>query len=176
MAYLKLDKSLPLGPPLLAPLDNPDQETSIFRLAPWPFQKTFVTPKERLEEFIVHFVSASKLEVGVLSTDLVVFEPRNLLNLCRSASIPVEDPWDFNIQAVGQKSSVELLANALEDWIDFAFVPRPSVLAIYADHDEYTTFYSRDSVALESFASMLKVDGYKDVPDYVRGPASDGWR
>ena len=42
----------------------------------------------------------------------------------------------------------------------------PSKLAIYADHDEYTTFYGRDRAALEALTSALKEAGYEHVPDY----------
>jgi hypothetical protein len=161
---------------LLSPIADLDLETSRFRSDPWPFQQTFKTPLKELEDFVGQFISSSKTEDGTLSTDLVVFEPRNMLELLQSASVPVDDQWRFTIRAVGEKSSSELLIAALGDWIDFAFVPRPANLAIYADHDEYTTFYGHDRDALDSLTSSLKEAGYEQVPDYVRGPASDGWR
>jgi hypothetical protein len=107
---------------------------------------------------------------------LVVFEPKNLLQLLANNSLSVQDQYHFTIQAAGQQSVVDLLQAALGDWGDFVFVPSPEVLAIYADHDEYTTFYTRDDSALRNVASGLEESGFEVVLDYTRGSSGDKWR
>jgi hypothetical protein len=65
---------------------------------------------------------------------------------------------------------------ALGDWVDFVFVPSPEVVAIYADHDEYTTFYTRDDATLKNLASGLEKSGFEAVRDYTRRSSGDKWR
>jgi hypothetical protein len=64
----------------------------------------------------------------------------------------------------------------LGDLVDFVFVPSPEVIAIYADHDEYTTLYTRDDSTLRSVSSNLETARFEAVPDYTRGSASNNWR
>ena len=161
---------------MLSTAHDLDLETLRFRSEPWPLQQTFVTPLRELEDFVQRFISVSGTKDGLLSTDLVVFEPTSLLELLSYASVPVDNRWRFIIGAVGQKSSSELLVAALSDWIDFAFIPRPANIAIYADHDENTTFYGHDKAALTDLTSSLKGAGYELVPNYIRGPASTRWQ
>ncbi|HWY57306.1 MAG TPA: hypothetical protein VNZ03_22770 [Terriglobales bacterium] len=69
-----------------------------------------------------------------------------------------------------------MLQAALGDWVDFVFVPSPEVFVIYADHDEYTTFYSQDGATLKNVASGLEESGLEAVLDYTRGSSGDKWR
>jgi hypothetical protein len=69
-----------------------------------------------------------------------------------------------------------LLQAALGDWVDFVSVPSPEVLARYADHDEYTTFYSRDDATLKNVVSGLQKSGFEAVLDYTKGSSGDKWR
>src|SRR5215470_5386555 len=144
-------------------------EIQRFRTNPWPFQQTFKTPLKALNKFVSTFLSPFLFAEGVLSTDEVVFEPKNLLNLLANNSVSVEDQYHLTIRAVGQHAIADLLEATLADWIDFVFVPSPEALAIYADHDEYTTFYAPDSVALKNVASGLAQAGFEAVLDYKRG-------
>jgi hypothetical protein len=64
----------------------------------------------------------------------------------------------------------------LGDWVDFVFVPTPEVVAIYADHDEYTTFYTRDNTTLKNLASGLEKSGFEAVRDYTRRSSGDKCR
>ena len=105
-----------------------------------------------------------------------MFEPKNLLRLLSKNSLSVEDQYHLTIQAEGQRAVADLLQAALGDWADFVFVPSPEVLAIYADHDEYTTFYTRDDATLKNVASGLEKSGFEVVLDYTRGSFGDKWR
>ena len=70
--------------------------------------------------------------------------------------------------ATGPRHIAELLQAALLDWIDFLFVSSPEVVAIYADHDEYTTFYGREDAIVKELATALKGSGFEPVVDFTR--------
>ena len=155
--------------------ERPD-EIQRFRAEPWPFQKTFKTPLKDLNRFVSTFVAPLSLTRGTLSTDQVVFEPKELLHLLANNSLSVEDYYHLTIQAAGQQEIGDLLQAALGDWVDFVFVPLPEVLAIYADHDEYSTFYTHDDATMKNVALSLETAGFENVLSYTRGYSGDRWR
>jgi hypothetical protein len=161
---------------MLTLLSERPEEIQRFRADPWPFQQTFKTPLKDLNRFVSTFLAPFSLEKGALTTDEVVFEPKDLLRLLASNSVPVKDCYRLTIRAEGEREIADLLRAALGDWVDFVFVPSPEVVAIYADHDEYTTFYTRDAATLMSVASNLKTAGFEAVPNYTRGCSGDKWR
>ena len=61
-----------------------------------------------------------------------------------------------------------LLEAALSDWINFLFVPAPEQFVMYADHDEYTTFYTGAKSSLDRIAGDLSAKGFARVSDYER--------
>lgn len=61
-----------------------------------------------------------------------------------------------------------MLEAALGDWVDFVFVPVPKPFVIYADHDEYTTFYANTKSNLNRVAQALIAAGFEKVLDYER--------
>jgi hypothetical protein len=147
-----------------------------FHAKPWPFQQTFKTPLKDLNRFVTTFLAPFSLEKGAMSTDEVVFEPKHLLQLLANNSLSVQNQYHLTIQAEGQQAVADLLQAALGDSVDFVFVPSLEVLAIYADHDEYTTFYTRDDATVKNVASGLEKSGFELVLDYTRGSSVDGWR
>jgi hypothetical protein len=157
-------------------LSEQPKEIRQFRVNPWPFQQTFRTPLKDLHRFVTAFLAPFSLEKGTISTDEVVFEPKDLLNLLANDSLSVQDQYHLTIQAEGQQALADLLQAALGDWIDFVFVSAPEVVAIYADHDEYTTFYTRDDATLKNLASGLEKSGFGAVRDYTRRSSGDKWR
>jgi hypothetical protein len=161
---------------MLTLLAERPEEIRRFRAKPWPFQQTFKTPLKDLNRFVTTFLAPFSLQRGAMSTDQVVFEPKDLLHLLANNSLSVEDQYHLTIQAEGQQAVADLLQAALGDWVDFIFVPSPEVLAIYADHDEYTTFYTRDNARLKNMASGLEKSGFEAVLDYTRGSSGDNWR
>ena len=62
------------------------------------------------------------------------------------------------------------------DWVDFVFVASPAIFAIYADHGEYTKFYTLDEETLKNLATDLTRSGFEAVLDYARGSSGDKWR
>ena len=158
---------------MLTLLSGRPEEIRQFRVKPWPFQQTFKTPLKDLNKFVTTFLAPFSLVKGAISTDEVVFEPKDLLQLLANNSLSVQDQYHLTIQAEGQQAVADLLQAALGDWVDFVFVPSPEVIAIYADHDEYTTFYTRDDVTLKNVASGLEKSGFEVVLDYTRGASGD---
>jgi hypothetical protein len=161
---------------MLAVLSERTEEIQRFRDAPWLFQQTFTTPLKDLKRFVSTFLAPFSLEKGALITDQVVFEPRNLLRLLETKSLSVDNYYDLKIQATGQLEIANLLQAALGDCVDFVFVPSPEVIAIYTDHDEYTTFYAQDNATLKTVISRLETAGFAAVANYTRGSSGDRWR
>jgi len=83
-------------------------------------------------------------------------------------SIPPKCERGLCLTAAGRKEVEELLRVVLGEWIDFLFVPDPQVFAIYADHDEFTTFYAHNRTNLERITSALSNGGFKAKPEYQR--------
>jgi hypothetical protein len=109
-----------------------------FRADPWPHQVTLVTPRKSMNEFLSALLSACPVDAGLASTDQVVFEPDNLLELVKARGLALENYWTFCAEATSTEDVVTLLGARLNDWIDFVFVPAPASCAIYADHDNTT--------------------------------------
>jgi hypothetical protein len=147
-----------------------------FRAAPWQFQQTFCTPLKDLKRFVSVFLAPFSVKEGVISTDEVVFEPRNVLKLLAKQSIAVDNCYRFTIEATSSSDVALLLETVLSDWIDFIFLPKPKSFAIYADHDEFTTFYTPKRGALSRLKSGLEEAGFEAVPDYTRGSSGSKWR
>jgi hypothetical protein len=160
---------------MIATLSEPPGEIERFRANPWEFQRTFRTPLKDLKNFVATALSQFTLEAGALTTYEIVFEPDTLLELMTSNSIHVENRWKFILRAGGQQSIAEMLEATLACWIDFAFVPTPEFFAIYADHDEYTTFYARNDSTLRNLGSRLELAGFEPVNGYER-PCGDCWK
>jgi len=145
-----------------------DGEITRFRANPWLDQRTFKTPLKDLKRFVATLLGPFPLETGLLATDQVVFEPEHVLELLQANAIPVEDPWEFHFVAEGRQSIAELLEAVLSDWIDFLFVPIPTSFVIYADHDEYVTFYAANEKQLTALTSHLEQAGFEAVAGYDR--------
>ena len=98
--------------PLLTLLSERPQEIERFRSKLWPFQQTFKTPLKDLNRFVSTFLAPFSFESGALSTDEVVFEPKQLLHLLANNSLSVEDQYHLTIQAVGPQAIADLLQAA----------------------------------------------------------------
>jgi len=68
-----------------------------------------------------------------------------------------------------------LLEAALGDAVDFAFVPATGALAIYADHDGYTTLYTSEQSSLGELTLELVSGGFETVNNYTR-PSGNNWK
>jgi len=140
-----------------------------FLKAPWPFQQTFQTPLQDLKRFVGTIVSANKsLREGCVIIEQVVFTPRHLNELLAKYSLPHSSGRIWSLTSIGCEETSELLEATFGDWIDFLFVPAPKQFVIYADHDEYATFYANTKSNLNSVTEPLSQQGFKNVANYTR--------
>jgi hypothetical protein len=140
-----------------------------FCRTPWRFQQTFHTPLQNLRPFVATIVSSQeKFQAGCVTLDHTVFEPKNLNALLARHSLPTGFGRDWSIEANGPQEVADLLEAALGDWLDFTFVPTPKPVVLYADHDEYTTFYANTKSNLNSVVEALATRGFQKVPNYER--------
>ena len=139
-----------------------------FRQNPWKFQQTFETPLQDLNNFVEAILSAGqKITGGCLTIDLWVFEPSNLINLLRRHSIAPQYKHGLTVAATGTEEVAALLQACLGDWLDFIFVPVPDELVIYADHDEFTTFFANEQASLTRVVDAMASRGYR-LENYER--------
>jgi hypothetical protein len=103
-----------------------------------------------------------------MTIDQVIFEPKNLINLLAMHSLPPQYGRDVAITADGKREAEGLLEAVLGDWVDFVFIPVPKPFVIYADHDEYITFYANTKSNLNRVAQLLTTAGFDSVRDYER--------
>jgi hypothetical protein len=74
---------------------------------------------------------------------------------------------DTSIDANGGQAA-RFLQAAFSDWVDFLCFPTPKLFVIYADHDEYATFYANSKSALNYIIIPLRDAGFTIVPDWTR--------
>jgi hypothetical protein len=139
-----------------------------FRKKAWRFQQTFATPLENLRAFVSTIVSSQESRGGCLTIDQVVFKPEHLIHLLGNYSIQPQYAHGTSITAHTQTEAAELLEAALGDWIDFIFSPVPKSIVIFADHDEYTTFFANTRSNLNRVVAALSAQGFKEIRDYQR--------
>lgn len=141
-----------------------------FRRTAWKFQQTFRTPLKNLGPFVGAILSVCEpLRSSRAILEQIVFQPKHLTELGAKYSISVRLRKDTSIDATNKEESEALLLAALSDWVDFAFVPDPKPFVIYADHDEYTTFFANTKSNLNRVVTPLTEQGFRAVADYTRG-------
>ncbi|HET7109030.1 MAG TPA: hypothetical protein VFI38_19605 [Candidatus Acidoferrum sp.] len=140
-----------------------------FRRTAWKFQQTFETPLKDLKRFVRTIGQASgPWRSASLTIELVVFDPTHLIDLLNANSIPPRNQRGVSITAVGQEEAEELLEAVLGDWVDFIFIPEPKSFAIYADHDEFTTFFAQTRSNLNRVVQALSGQAFKVESEYQR--------
>lgn len=140
-----------------------------FRANPWELQLTFETPLKSLQPFVRTILGAvPPLTAASATVDLVVFEPRSLISMLASQSIAQAYERGLCLTAIGRAEIEELLCVMLSEWIDFLFLPEPPTVAIYADHDEFSTFYAHTRSPLDRIAESLLNQNFKVEADYQR--------
>ncbi len=137
--------------------------------SPWKFQATFLTPLKNLPNFVATISSAYEpFEIASITIDEVIFTPENLLKLFAKHSLPERYGHDLSIAASSHEEVKALLQAAFTDSVDFIFVPKPKPFVIYADHDEYTTFYANTKSNLNRIVHALSDKGFQRIEDYQR--------
>src|SRR5205814_5704652 len=62
----------------------------------------------------------------------------------------------------------DLLHAVFADTVDFLVVPNPKRFVIYADHDEYTTFFVNTRSHINRIAESLLAQGFEEIARYTR--------
>jgi hypothetical protein len=138
------------------------------RKTPWKFQQTFKTPLDNLQPFVAAILSTASPESACITIEQAVFEPKHWIDLLTRYSLPPRYGKGVSVTAVGRQEVGELLHTAFTDWFDFFFVPTPKPFVIYADHDEYTTFYANTRSNLNRVVEALSAQGFEKVAEYSR--------
>jgi hypothetical protein len=138
------------------------------RETPWKFQGTFKTPLNNLQPFVATILSLTSPETACVTIERAVFEPKHWVELLTRYSLPPRYGNGASVTAVGRQEMEELLHAALTDWLDFIFDPTPQAFVVYADHDEYTTFYANDRANLDSVVEALLAGGFEQIANYRR--------
>jgi hypothetical protein len=140
-----------------------------FRKTAWKFQRTFQTPLKNLQTFLTTILSSAQpLKGGALTVEQRVFEPRHLNEILTNYSIPLNYESGLSLIAADRHEAEALLLAVLSDWVDFLFIPDPKPFVIYADHDEYITFFAQTRSNLNRVINALSDQGFEPVPGYER--------
>jgi len=137
------------------------------RKASWKFQQTFKTLK-KLEPFVASIISTGGPQTACVTIEQIVFEPKNLIDQLTRYSLPPRCGKGASVTATGRHEIEELLQAAFADWVDFLFVPSPKPFVIYADHDEYATFYANTRSNLNRISEALSLQGFEKIAEYTR--------
>jgi hypothetical protein len=137
----------------------------IRRTAP-RFQQTFCL--KDWKRSVATIVSAGEIQGGCLTIDQVVFEPTHLIELLNRYSIPARYGRGLSLTAVGQDEVQMLLHAAFRDGMDFVFFPNPKSFVMYADHDDFTTFYAQTRSSLNRIAKALLDQELGTIQHYER--------
>jgi hypothetical protein len=133
----------------------------------WRFQTTFETPLKDLENFVTAILSADdSIGQGIVTIDQIVFEPENLKPVLTDKTQSLTHDW--SVTADTRIEVQKLLHATFADWIDFAFVPSPKKFVIYADHDEYATFYANTKSNLNRIVTALSGKSFTQVTNWQR--------
>ena len=140
-----------------------------FRRTAWKFQRTFKTPLKNLQPFVATIIlGAQSFRTACITVEQAVFEPKHWIEQMNRYSLPPSYHKGDSVVATGPQEIEDLLHAALSDWLDFLFVPAPRPFVIYADHDEYTTFYANTRSNLNRVAEPLLARGFEEVSGYQR--------
>ena len=103
---------------------------------------------------------------GVVTIDQIVFDLENLKTVLSGEAQAIIHDW--SVSADSRTETHQLLCAAFADWIDFTFVPSPKKFVIYADHDEFATFYANTKSNLNCIMTALSEKGFKHVANWRR--------
>ncbi len=135
----------------------------------WRFQATFQTSLKSLDSFVGAILSLEPaIERGTMTVDATAFDPEPLRRLIPDAPPSLLIARDFCFEAEGGAEVHALLVAAFASWTDFSFVPTPKPFVIYADHDEYATFYANSRGCISRISDALTKAGVRQALDYRR--------
>ncbi len=141
--------------------------------SPGSHQITYRTPLEQLPAFVdALFSPFSPLLSATLVVRTSVFAPKALAALLAAHNLDSDLALGQGIRATSSAEARALLIAALSDWADFWYVPSPKHFSLYADHDQYSTFFAPRRGQLSRIRGSLQASGFEEVPGWLRaGPS-----
>ncbi len=140
-----------------------------FRRTPWRHQQTIGRPVvDELQRFVSKIVRTEnrQIEQAALTLDNGVFGIERIAGLVRA---PKESlGHESTILAETGDEAEALLLAAFMDGPDFILVPKPRPFVIYADHDDWITFYANTTSHLNGIIRPLVDAGFRLVEDWRR--------
>jgi hypothetical protein len=134
----------------------------------WRFQKTFLTPPpKQLDPYVDVIVSIGRPRTACITIDQAVFEPKEWISVLTRNSLEPRYKSGVAVTCSGEHEVRELLVATFGGWFDFVYVPSPKRFVIYADHDDYTTFYASTKSNLNSVVTEMLGLGVKEI-EYER--------
>lgn len=107
-----------------------------------------------------------QIEQAALTLDNVVFGIERVAGLVRAPNESLGRESAI-LAETGDEAEALLLA-AFMDGPDFIFVPKPRPFVIYADHDDWITFYANTTSHLNGIIRPLAEAGFRLVQDWRR--------
>ena len=151
---------------------------TVHRLAPasaqldrqlWPYECTFETPYRDPTQFVeTAFSMFPVITAAEVTIHQVVFEPRTPAPLTLSPRSWSEMQENTVLRADTGESSRALVISCLSEWFDFTFCPGSENFTVYADHDEFCTFYTRGRAEMRKLINALVAGGFRFVDGYRR--------
>ena len=156
-------------------LESNAPENAWLTTPPFPFQQTYATPLDDLQHFIETLLDPFEVSRASVWIETLVFNPKELVWYLRGSGIHSNEGELNNslLLAENRSEAATLLECILGQWADFAFLPTPREFVIYADHDEFTTVFTKSTEKLSSLRKHMKAEGFREVRDWTwTGPRS----
>lgn len=98
----------------------------------------------------------------------MVFDPTKLQALLNGHRLSPDLRHDSLVVAETAAEVRQLLVAAFRDWVDFLFIPTPRPFVVYAEHDEFTTFFAASKSNLNRVTARLAQGGFDVIEGYRR--------
>ena len=87
------------------------------------------------------------------------FAQNSLAEVCKSGT---------TVKTASRDEAEGLLVAAFSDPVDFLFAPEKKPFVLYADHDQFTTFFAQTRSNLNRIVAALLYNGFQEIPGYQR--------
>lgn len=138
-----------------------------FRRTPWRFQQTVERPPPGdLDRFVSTVLTAhDQIQAAMVTIDKVIFDTVRMAMLCPAGS---KLDHDSSISANSAEELRALLVATFWDGPDFICIPTPKPFVLYADHDNWITFFANTKSHLNHVIEPLASNGFRLIQNWQR--------